>query len=139
MSRCHNCQRDPDEWDRELRRLEAERDAMRSSRNSARADTKATEESLERVGVDRDHLQALYDNTVDDLGVIARQLNKAELERDDARRLLGAVVTEADFVISGGDNPDDACSECGCAGYGMLRDALTPAREALAKFGKAGR
>ncbi len=50
-----------DAWDDDLKHateqreaLKAERDWMRSSRDAARADTKATEASLERVGADRD-------------------------------------------------------------------------------------
>lgn len=61
-----------------------------------------------------------------------RMAKYEQAERDVAslRTMLAAVVDEADFVISGGDDPADAC-ECGLAGVGMLRDALKPAREYL--------
>jgi hypothetical protein len=34
------------------------------------------------------------------------------------------LIGECDFVLSGGDDPHDRCTDCGCAGYGMLRDEL---------------
>ena len=52
---------------------------------------------------------------------------------------LKKVISEAWFVLSGGDNPSDKCTECGCAGYGMLRAALHDAAKALAgERGEAG-
>jgi hypothetical protein len=41
------------------------------------------------------------------------------------RASLGKLLSEIAFVISGGDNPSDKCTECGLAGIGMLRDART--------------
>jgi hypothetical protein len=40
-----------------------------------------------------------------------------------------SLVSEIDFVISGGDDPSDTCTECGLAGIGMLRDARRRAVE----------
>lgn len=42
-----------------------------------------------------------------------------------------SLISEAEFVISGGDDPHDRCQECGCAGYGMLRDAIADAKKVL--------
>jgi len=49
----------------------------------------------------------------------------------ELRAALAAVVGEADFVLRGGDCPEETCQECGLYGVGMLRDALNPARALL--------
>lgn len=45
------------------------------------------------------------------------------------RTMVISLVSEIDFVISGGDDPYDVCSECGLAGTGMLKDARRKAVE----------
>jgi hypothetical protein len=47
---------------------------------------------------------------------------------EELKRINTRLIDEAQFVISGGDDPHDRCGECGCAGYGMLRDAITEAK-----------
>lgn len=46
-------------------------------------------------------------------------------EHTKLRKQLAQLVDEVTHVISGGDDPSDKCTECGCAGIGMLRDART--------------
>lgn len=46
-------------------------------------------------------------------------------------RALRRVIMEADVVLAGGDDPADVCTECGTAGVGRLRDALSDAAELL--------
>lgn len=58
----------------------------------------------------------------------AEMQTENEKLNEQVRRLrasLGKLIDEVTFVISGGDNPSDKCSECGCAGIGMMRDART--------------
>jgi len=52
-------------------------------------------------------------------------------DRDRLRRQVAALLSEIDFVISGGDDPHDRCTECGLAGIGMLRDERKNAVELL--------
>ncbi len=67
-----------------------------------------------------------------------KPLHEALEDARRARALLLAVVAEADFVLSGGDDPHERCGECGLAGVGMLRDALRPAREYVRPRGVVG-
>jgi len=52
-------------------------------------------------------------------------------DRERLRRQVAALLSEIDFVISGGDNPCERCGECGLAGIGMLRDERKNAVELL--------
>ncbi len=125
---CRNCQRDA--WDCV--------DDMRNQRNGAHATIAELRALLEKAAryvpwsaEDEARLDALG---VDGWGwsdeTTNRFATKAHVGNSSG---LAAVVSEADFVLSGGDDPHDACPDCGLAGVGMLRDALNPARSLLEK------
>lgn len=65
----------------------------------------------------------------------------AELDREKAKleaalELADRVETEAWAMLRGGDDGlAEVCPECGCGGYGYLRDALKDYRAALAGRG----
>jgi hypothetical protein len=50
----------------------------------------------------------------------------------ELRASLRKLVSEVDFVISGGDDVRERCAECGLAGIGMLRDARRESVKLLA-------
>lgn len=56
--------------------------------------------------------------------------------RDELRKVLAAVLAEADLMLQGGEEMmrlAEQCTECGCGGVGPLRDALLAARVTLGK------
>lgn len=64
---------------------------------------------------------------------LSRELRLSRDREDDWKNHLRSVILEANFVMNGGDDPHDKCSECGCAGYGILRDVIHRAEKALAQ------
>lgn len=65
------------------------------------------------------------------LSTLRREVVALIAENRRMREALRSLVSEVDFVISGGDDPHDACTECGLAGIGMLRDSRKRAIAAL--------
>jgi hypothetical protein len=66
----------------------------------------------------------------------AAQKRNAELT--EALKKADHVVHETWFVLSGGDNPHERCTDCGCAPYGELRGVLKAYEAARAALGKGG-
>lgn len=55
---------------------------------------------------------------------------------ENLRKKTSQLVSETWYVLSGGDSPSEKCSECGCAGYGELRDKLKETEKTLAEFSR---
>lgn len=77
-------------------------------------------------------LKTHYANQKGDLITARADLAKAREEIEALKKHADSMWDEAWFVLRGGDNPHDVCSGCGCAGYGMLRDALRAYRMPVA-------
>jgi hypothetical protein len=100
--------------------------------------TQLYEEKMQRIAsleLDLKTLRAILENPEKwmkwcDIKVFERhkELAASLLKMKEA---LGRLVEEVEFVIKGGDDIHDACPGCGCAGIGMMRDALHKAKQAL--------
>ena len=124
---------------------ELERDRIETEDGLSRIGPQVAEERRmrEEAEAERDELQQKVKELEADLDDDVESAERLKAQLDAALAALKAlqaasreVVSEALFMLRGGDDPAERCGECGLYGVGMFRDALKRLRDALTQDGE---